>query len=147
MKLIKHILEVKGPEVWTISPDAMVYDALKVMAQKRVGALVVVENDKVVGVISERDYARKIILEGKTSKETTVKEIMATRVVYAKPEQSVEYCLALMTERHVRHLPVMVGDKMIGIVSIGDLVKAIIDHQKTLIKQLENYIQEKKSFT
>ncbi len=147
MKLVKHILTTKGYDVWSIAPDASVLDALKLMAEKRVGALIVLDAGKVVGIMSERDYARKIILQGKTSKETQVSEIMTTTVIYTTPEQTVETCMALMTEKHIRHLPVMVDDRLIGVISIGDLVKTIISDQKALIQQLENYILRHTSIT
>ena len=147
MKLIKQILETKGYDVWSIAPDAPVFEALELMAAKQVGALVVREAGRVVGIISERDYARKIILKGRTSQETPVKEIMTSTVIYVTPGQTVESSMALMTEKHIRHLPVMVDDRLIGIVSIGDLVKAIISDQKTLIQQLENYILQHTSIT
>ncbi len=147
MKLVKHILEIKGYDVWSITPDAPVYDALKLMADKGVGALVVLEALQLVGIISERDYARKVILKGKSSKETLVREIMASHVIYTNPNETVENCMALMTAKYVRHLPVLVDERLIGIVSIGDLVKAIISEQETLIRQLESYILEYTSIT
>ncbi|MBU0513005.1 MAG: CBS domain-containing protein [Chloroflexi bacterium] len=140
MKLVKHILAVKGYDVWSIAPDTPVFDALQLMAEKQVGALIVLEAGKVVGVISERDYARKVILKGKASKETVVKEIMTTPVIYTAPEESIKSCMALMTAKHIRHLPVMVEERLIGVISIGDLVKTIIRDQKGLIEQLESYI-------
>ena len=147
MKLIKQILETKGYDVWSIAPDAPVFEALELMAAKQVGALVVREAGRVVGIISERDYARKIILKGRTSQETPVKEIMTSTVIYVTPDQTVESGMALMTESHIRHLPVMIDERLIGIVSIGDLVKAIISDQKALIQQLENYILQHTSIT
>jgi len=140
MKLVKQILREKGSEALSISPDAFVYDALKLMAEKNVGTLLVLEKGKLVGIISERDYARKVILKGKSSLETPVREIMTDRVLFVRPEQTVEECMALMTDKHIRHLPVLVGDQVVGIVSIGDLVKASIDEKDFLIQQLENYI-------
>ena len=140
MTFVSHILQIKGHEVWWVSPDTSVYDALKLMADKNVGALVVLEGDKLVGVFSERDYARKVILKGKSSKETPVKEIMSSDVVTIRHEQSVEECMALMTNKRIRHLPVLEGNKLIGVISIGDVVKAIISEQEFTIKQLENYI-------
>lgn len=140
MKTVKRILQEKGSTAQSIQPDATVYDALKLMAEKNVGALLVLEKGKLVGIISERDYARKVILKGKSSLDTPVKEIMTERVMFVRPEQTVEECMALVTEKHVRHLPVLVGDLVVGVVSIGDLVKASIDEKDFMIKQLENYI-------
>ncbi len=140
MKTVKDILRVKGHEVWVIEPDALVYDALKLMADKKVGALVVMEGTRVIGIISERDYARKVILMGGSSKSMRIKEIMTTRVVYARSEQTIEECMALMTGKHIRHLPVINEGRLVGVVSIGDLVKSIIDEQKFVIEQLERCI-------
>ncbi|MFQ5657323.1 MAG: CBS domain-containing protein [Candidatus Methylomirabilales bacterium] len=140
MKTVKQILQEKGHSIWSITPDSTVYNALKLMAEKEVGALLVVEEGSLVGIISERDYARKVILKGKSSLDTPVKEIMTPKVVYVRPGQTVEECMALMTEKHIRHLPVFEGDELIGVVSIGDLVKADIEAKVFMIKQLENYI-------
>lgn len=140
MKTLKQLLDDKGRDVWTISPDMSVYDAVKLMAEKEIGALLVVEGEKPVGMVTERDYARKVTLRGKTSQEALVSEIMTTHVLCARPEQSVEECMAIMTEKRVRHLPVIENGKLIGMVSIGDLVKAIIDEQQFIIQQLEHYI-------
>ncbi len=140
MKTVSQILRGKGSDALSISPGSSVYDALKLMAEKNVGALLVLEKGKLVGIISERDYARKVILKGKSSLDTPVKEIMTERVMFVRPEQTVEECMALMTDKHIRHLPVLLGDKVVGIVSIGDLVKASIDEKDFMIKQLENYI-------
>lgn len=147
MKLVKHILTAKGYDVWAMTPDTSVYDAIELMADKGVGALVVLEAGKLAGIISERDYARKIILKGRASKETLVKEIMTFPVIYTDPDQTIEKCMAMMTAKHIRHLPVLVDDRLIGIVSIGDLVKAIISDQKALIQQLESYILAHTSIT
>lgn len=140
MKTVKQILQEKGHSIWSITPDTLVYDALKLMAEKEVGALLVLEGRRLVGIISERDYARKGILKGKSSLDTPVKEIMTQKVIYVRPEQTVEECMALVTEKHIRHLPVLEGDELIGVVSIGDLVKADIEAKVFMIKQLENYI-------
>ena len=140
MAIVREILEDKGYQVETIGPDRRVYDAVALMAEKGIGALMVVDGDKVVGLISERDYARKVILKGRASKETHVRDIMETRVVYVHPDQTVEECMAIVTDRRVRHLPVIENDKLIGLVSIGDLVKSIIDEQKFIIDQLVKYI-------
>lgn len=140
MKKVKDILETKGRDVWSIEPNALVYDAMKLMADKGIGALLVMEGARLVGVISERDYARKIILHGRSSHSTNVREIMTSRVVYTELEQSIEECMALMTEKRIRHLPVVEGGRVCGVISIGDLVKAIIAEQKFIIEQLERYI-------
>lgn len=141
MKRVKDILDVKGREIYSIEPDASVYDAMKLMADKEIGSLVVMEGTKLVGLISERDYARKVILMGRSSKSTQVREIMTTRVVYAHPEQNIEECMALVTEKRVRHLPVIDEGQLVGVISIGDLVKSIISEQKFIIEQLERYIR------
>jgi CBS domain-containing protein len=133
-------LKNKGNQVWSISPAASVYEALQLMAARDIGALAVVEEDRLVGIFSERDYARKVILHGKTSRETRVDEIMTARVVVVGPERTTEECMALMTEKHIRHLPVVEGERLIGLISIGDVVKAVISNQKFVIDQLENYI-------
>ncbi len=143
MMTVKQILDEKGRDVWTISPQAKVFDALKVLADKGVGALVVVEGGKVVGIISERDYARKVALMGRVSQETTVAEIMTTQVYAVHPETPAEQCMALMTEKHIRHLPVLENDRLAGVISIGDVVKAIMDQQRVTISNLENYIMGK----
>ncbi len=140
MKTVRDILKLKGTDVWCVEPDATVFAALQRMAEKEVGALVVMEGDKVVGLISERDYARKIILHGRASPTTLVKEIMTSHVVYTHLEQSVEECMALVTEKRIRHLPVMAEGKLVGVVSIGDLVKSIISDQQFIIEQLVRYI-------
>jgi CBS domain-containing protein len=141
MKIVKDILEAKGYVVWTIHPDAMVYDALALMAEKNVGALVVAEGERPIGVISERDYARNMILKGRTSRDTAIREIMTPLAVTVRPEQGLEECMELMTDKRVRHLPVMQGDKLIGIISIGDIVKGIISTKEFIIEQLEKYIK------
>lgn len=140
MKTVRDVLKVKGSEVWRISPEATVLEALQRMAEKEVGALVVVDGAAVVGVISERDYARKVILHGRSSPATLVREIMTSPVVFTHPNQPIEECMAIMTERRIRHLPVLEEGKLVGIVSIGDLVKTIIAEQKFTIEQLERYI-------
>ncbi|WP_298004725.1 MULTISPECIES: CBS domain-containing protein [Anaerolinea] len=136
IQTVRHILEVKGTDVWSIGPNATVFDALRMMADKDVGALLVMEDDKVVGIISERDYARKIILHGKSSKETLVREIMSTSLYTIHPDQTVEEAMELMTNKRVRHLPVMDGDKLEGMISIGDVVKNIIYRQREIIKSM-----------
>lgn len=140
MKKVRDILEVKGRDVWSIGPGASVLEALKLMAEKDVGALVVLDGSKLVGIISERDYARKIVLLGRASPTTQVKEIMTTDVVCVDPEQSVDECMAVVTKKRIRHLPVSENGKLIGLISIGDLVKSIITEQQFIIEQLERYI-------
>jgi CBS domain-containing protein len=137
---ISEILSQKGSTVWSISPDATVFDAVLMMAEKNIGALPVMENNKLVGIISERDYTRKVVVKGKASKTTTVKEILSSHVIHVSPSHTVEECLRLMTDHHFRHLPVLDGDKVAGIVSIGDLVNWIISAQHTTISQLQTYI-------
>lgn len=140
MKTVSQLLQGKSRDLCTIRPDACVLDALKLMAEKNIGALPVVEGDKLVGIVSERDYARKVILKGKSSHDTPVREIMTEGVICVKPASTVEECMALMTERHIRHLPVLEDAKLLGILSIGDLVKETIAEQQLVIKQLESYI-------
>lgn len=140
MKILQRVLDTKGSEVFSIGPGASVFDALEEMAKRDVGALIVMEDGQVVGIFSERDYARKIILAGKSSRETPVRDIMTDRVIYARPDLTLEQCLALMTDKRIRHLPVLRGDDLIGVVSIGDLVKGIIEDQRFLISQLESYV-------
>ena len=140
MNTLSQLLHGKGNQVWSIGPDATVYDAIHLMAEKGIGALVVLKDESLVGVISERDYARDVVLKDRSSKETLVKEIMSDKVVYADPHQTVDECLAVMTEKRIRHLPVMDGDQMLGLVSMGDLVKVVIAEQKLTIDQLERYI-------
>ena len=144
MRSVKDILEEKGTQVYAVSPDATVYEALQIMADKNVGALMVIEGDTVAGLISERDYARKIILKGKFSKDVPVREIMTVDIIRIGPDNDVEYCMELMTDKRVRHLPVFENDRLIGIISIGDIVKAIIEHKEEIIEQLENYIKGKR---
>jgi len=140
MKPVRELLRIKGQEIWSVSPDTPVYDALELMAEKNVGALLVLDGDKLAGILSERDYARKVILKGKASKNTPAREIMSENVVCVTPEQSVAECMALMTDKHFRHLPVIEDGKLVGVISIGDVVKAIISEQKFVIEQLEHYI-------
>lgn len=140
MQTIGKLLETKGNQIWSIAPDRSVYDAIALMAEKEVGALVVLEREKIVGIISERDYARKVILKGKSSKDTPIHSIMTKRVIHARPEQTVDQCMAIMTEKRIRHLPVLEGQKLVGMISIGDLVRATIAEQTFLIEQLEHYI-------
>jgi CBS domain-containing protein len=140
MIAVRDILQGKGNQVWSVTPETTVFDALVLMAEKNVGALLVLEGEKIAGIFSERDYARKIILKGKASKETFVKEIMTPEVTTVGPGQSVEECMGLMTQHRIRHLPVLEGGKLIGLVSIGDVVKAVISAKEFIIEQLETYI-------
>jgi CBS domain-containing protein len=141
MKSVASILKSKpDPNVSTIAPTASVFDALKLMADKSIGALVVMEGEQVVGIITERDYARKVILMARSSKETPVRDIMGSPVMYVRPDHTSEQCMVLMTENRLRHLPVMDSGKLVGLISIGDLVKDIISEQKFIIEQLEHYI-------
>ena len=141
MATVKQLLQAKKRPPCTIGPDAPVYDALKLMAAEEIGALLVVEGERLVGIISERDYARKVILHGKSSHDIPVRAIMTERVVCVAPERTVEECMALMTDKHIRHLPVIENDRLVGVLSIGDLVKEKISQQQFTIKQLESYIQ------
>jgi CBS domain-containing protein len=140
MRSILQLLANKGSQVWSISPDATVFAGLTMMAEKNIGALLIVEDGRPVGMMSERDYARKIILEGRSSRDTKIRSIMTTRLVWAHPTDSVEHAMALMTRERIRHLPVVEGETVLGMVSIGDLVKAMIDQQQFTIEQLERYI-------
>jgi CBS domain-containing protein len=140
MAKVKDIIALKGPNVWSVEPASSVYDAMKLMAEKGIGALMVIDGEKLVGILSERDYARKVILQGRASRTTQVREIMTSHVLYAQPEQNIEECMALMTDKRVRHLPVYEEGRLVGVISIGDLVKSIITEQKFIIEQLERYI-------
>jgi len=140
MTTVRQLLQNKGHDVWFIEPDALVIDALRFMAEKDTGALLVLERENLIGIISERDYARKVALHGKSTVDTPVREIMTSEVVCVRPEQTVEECMALMTNRRIRHLPVLSNDKLEGVISIGDVVKEVISKQEFMIEQLENYI-------
>lgn len=146
MKTIREILDDKGTRVWSIAPDRTVFDALALMGEKEVGALTVVENGRLVGIISERDYARKVILKGKTSRETQVSEIMSAHVISTRVERTVQECMQIMTDRRIRHLPVLEAGELVGIISIGDLVKALIAEQQFMIEQLESYITQSPTY-
>jgi CBS domain-containing protein len=140
MTTVRNVLGTKNNDIWSIPPDTFVYDALKLLAEKNIGALLVMHKEKVVGIFSERDYARKIVLKGESSRTTTVKDVMTSGVITVTPEQSIGECMNLMTDKHVRHLPVVEKGNLIGLISIGDVVKAIISDHEYTIKQLENYI-------
>ena len=139
-KLVSDILESKGREVWAVKPDDTVFDSLQLMAEKEIGALLVMEGDRLVGIVTERDYARKVILEGKSSKSSSVAEVMTNRVLCVTPERTIDECMALMTDKRARHLPVLDHKRVVGVISIGDLVKTLINEQKVLIDQLQHYI-------
>lgn len=140
MQTVQDLLRGKGRDVYVIGPDATIYEALERMAEVDVGALVVVESDRLVGIVSERDYARKVELKGRSSRETHVRDIMVSHVYTVNPRQDVNDCMTLMTEKRIRHLPVVEGGRLIGLISIGDVVKAIISEQEFVIAQLEGYI-------
>ena len=144
MKTVSMVLGAKGHEVWHVSPDASVFEALEVLAEHGVGALLVLDEDRLVGLFSERDYARKVILKGKSSSATLVREIMSSEVIAVQPSQSIKECMELMTQHRVRHLPVLEDDRLVGIISIGDVVKAIISEQRTMIHDLEDYIVQRR---
>lgn len=140
MYIVRQILDNKGYIVWAVSPDISIYDALQVMADKDVGAVLVMEDDELVGIFSERDYARKVVLEGRSSRETPVRHGMTTRVLYVRPDDTIEGCMVLMTDRRIRHLPVLEDNRVIGVISIGDVVKGLISQQANTIHYLESYI-------
>ena len=140
MRTVRHLLEAKAPEIFAIGPDAPVLDAIKLMADKRIGALLVIDDGRLVGVVSERDYARKVVLQGRSSKDTPVRDIMTKQVVSVGLQHSVDHCMQVVTERRIRHLPVLDGDAVLGVVSIGDLVKAVIEDQQLELDQLQRYI-------
>lgn len=141
MQTVRQLLERKSGELISVSPDATVFQALQVMAEQDIGAVLVMDMGDVLGIFSERDYARRIVLQGRTSAGTKVRDIMTSKVVYVGPQQSVAECMALMTEKHFRHLPVMEAGRVIGMLSIGDLVRATIEEQQLVIEQLVNYIR------
>ena len=140
MKTVQQLLEGKRHGVVSVRPDSTVLDALRVMAEKEIGAVLVLEGDRLAGILSERDYARKVVLEGKSSKDTPVSEIMTSKLVCIGPDQSVEECMGIMTDKRIRHLPVLDHKKVVGVISIGDVVKEMLSDKEMVIKQLESYI-------
>ena len=140
MRTVRQLLEAKPAEIIAIGPDAPVYDAIRLMAERSIGALLVMENETLLGIFSERDYARKVVLQGKTSAATPIRDIMTAKVVFARPSSSIDECMALMSERRIRHLPVMDSNVVVGVLSITDLVRAQIAEQQFVIEQLEHYI-------
>ena len=140
MRTVRQLLEAKSPEVIAIGPEAPVIDAIRLMAERQVGALLVMEGPALAGILSERDYARKIVLQGRSSKDTPVRDIMTSTVVTVAPGDSIDRCMQLVTDRRIRHLPVLDGDAVVGVLSIGDLVKAVIELQRQDIDQLQRYI-------
>ena len=141
MKSVRDLLGGKGTDVWSIAPDKTVYDALSMMADRGIGAVLVVEGARLVGILSERDYARQVILKGKASKDTPVREIMTTKLIHVTPDHTIDDCMAIMTNSRIRHLPVLTGENLVGILSIGDVVKAVISEKQSHIEQLEDYIK------
>jgi len=140
MYQVRQLLRAKGSDVWTIDPHASVFEALQLMADRDIGAVLVIDEGRVAGIFSERDYARKVALQGKTSRETTVGELMTRTVYYVSPDETIDQCLAVMTEKRIRHLPVLEDGRLVGIVTIGDVGKAIMSEQEFTIRSLENYI-------
>jgi CBS domain-containing protein len=141
MKTVSQLLDNKGRQIYSVAPESMVYDALLLMAEHHIGALLVMRRDELVGIFSERDYAREVIIKGRTSATTAVQDIMSTKLITVSPDSTVEECMNLMSGKRIRHLPVLEHGKVIGLLSIGDLVQATIEYQQFLIKQLESYIQ------
>jgi len=139
---VSNILQIKGSKVYSVTGQVSVYEAIKSMGEKNIGAILVMEEEKLTGILSERDYARKIVLKGKSSRETLVKEIMTENVLTVTGEDTIEKCMAIMSEKHIRHLPVVENDKVLGMISIGDVVNAIIESQKETIAHLQNYISQ-----
>ncbi len=140
MTTVDKLLKAKGNEIWSIAPDSSVFEALEMMAEKNVGGLLILEDDKLVGIFTERDYARKLILKGRFSKDTKVSDLMTKNILYVEADNTIEDCMTLMTSKRIRHLPVLENGGLIGVLTIGDLVKQIISEQQTTINQLENYI-------
>jgi len=140
MTTVRNILQTKGPEVWSVEPETPVMHALKIMDEKNIGALVVTRSGSVLGILSERDYARKLVLKGRGASDATAQDLMTPTVITVSPNQSMDHCMELMTSKRIRHLPVVENEKLVGLISIGDVVKAVISEKEFLIKQLENYI-------
>ena len=140
MRTVRQLLASKTPEIISIGPDAAVIDAIRLMAEKRIGAVLVMDGSRLAGILSERDYARKVVLEGRSSKDTPVREIMTAEVVSVRPDDTADACMQIVTERRIRHLPVREGDEVVGVISIGDLVKAVIEDQQLELDQLQRYI-------
>jgi len=141
MKTAKQLLDMKGSSVFSVTSESLVYDALVMMAEHKIGALLVLDGDKLAGIFSERDYAREVVLRGKTSKTTAISEVMTDKLITVSPDTTVDECMNLMSGKRIRHLPVLENGKLLGVLSIGDLVKETIAYQQFLIKQLESYIQ------
>ncbi len=141
MRTVQQLLDEKGHDIQSIHPDDSVFDAVQKLANANIGSLIVIEDDRPVGIFTERDYARNVVLQGKSSPTTPVRDIMTSRVIFVQPSQTVEECMAIMTDKHIRHLPVLDEEKLVGMISIGDLVKSIIADQKFTIEQLEQFIQ------
>ncbi len=140
MGVVKQILDIKGKEIFTITPDTSVYHALELMVEKNVSALLVMENDKLAGIFTERDYARKVALKGKSSKDTIIGDIMTRDLITVSPASTIDECMSLMTGKYIRHLPVVTNENLVGIISIGDVVRRIIEDQKSIIGHMEQYI-------
>ncbi len=138
--LVRQVMQKKGGQIWSVSPDDTVFKALELMAEKNIGAVLVMEGDELRGIFSERDYARKVVLLEKSSKTTPVRDIMTARVFYVTPQESIDDCMGLMTEKRIRHLPVLENDRVVGVISIGDVVKEVIAMQASTIEHLESYI-------
>lgn len=140
MRTVRQLLEAKAHEIYAISPDAPVIDAIRLMAEKRIGAVLVMEGSRLAGILSERDYARKIVLQGRSSSDTPVRTIMTSDVITVRPDDTADHCMQVVTENRIRHLPVVRGSEVVGVVSIGDLVKAVIEDQQLELDQLQRYI-------
>jgi CBS domain-containing protein len=140
MRTVRQLLEAKAPEIYAIAPDAPVIDAIRLMAEKRIGAVLVMEGTRLAGILSERDYARKIVLQGRSSSDTAVRTIMTADVITVRPDDTTDHCMQLVTDKRIRHLPVIRGGEVVGVVSIGDLVKAVIEDQQVELDQLQRYI-------
>lgn len=146
MSSIQDICQQKGPDIWSIGPEETVFDAIRVMDEKGIGALAVVHNEELVGIISERDYARKVVLKGRSSKQTKIKEIMTREVIFSRPDQGIKECMAVMTKHHIRHRPVMENGKLVSMISLGDVVKEIISDQEYQIEHLQHYVAWEESY-